>query len=185
MSEKKGSDLKKVEWLGGMWGSLFAFFFNIVFVYVILSTIFVVVTVWEDSAKAMALQRNVVYTVTRWMDGMNGRMNGWMDVTKNTDAHKARGAGAGAGRSSDHCLFFLRCRCLLLVFLSFCPVVLEKRRGCSENPRRHEDSPVLFCHFFSLLNFLLKNPPPFLHHVLCEATSKLLVRHKVLFFVRL
>lgn len=133
----------------------------------------------------MALQRNVVYTVTRWMDGMNGRMNGWMDVTKNTDAHKARGAGAGAGRSSDHCLFFLRCRCLLLVFLSFCPVVLEKRRGCSENPRRHEDSPVLFCHFFSLLNFLLKNPPPFLHHVLCEATSKLLVRHKVLFFVRL
>lgn len=54
---------------------------------------------------------------------------------------------------------------------------------------RHEDSPVLFCHFFFFFFFLnpvtltLKAPQSSLIFVLCEATSKLSVRHKVLLCV--
>lgn len=119
----------------------------------------------------MALQRNVVYTVTRWMDEwLDWWMHEWM-LLKLTEAHHG-----GLEQELDACLitvafFFCVCeshvrkRWRLFVFFNFCPVVLEKRRGYWKTPCRHEDSPVLFCHFFPLFSFwdsLFKSPsfPP-------------------------
>lgn len=97
--------------------------------------------------KAMALQRNVVYTVTRWMSVW---VNAWMDVTKNTEAHMS-GAGAGAGRLSDHCLilFFYGINVLVL-FLSSCT---GEKKGLLRNPA--DMKTVRYC----FVTFFLESPP--------------------------
>lgn len=113
---------------------------------------------------------------------MNGLMNGWMDVTKNTKAHKVR-AGAGAGHLSDHCLCLLFWCQSLFFWFYFGPVVLEKRRGCLENPA--DMKTVRYCFVTFFLNFPFK--PPTLNPLLSSTSfsvkplQKLLVRHKVLF----
>lgn len=81
---------------------------------------------------------------------MNGLINGWMGVSKNTEAQK-QGLGAGAGRLSDR--YHPPPHTHTHTFLSFHPVVLEKMRGCSENPADMNDSPVLFFHFFPFISF--------------------------------
>lgn len=158
--------MKKTHRVGGMWASLFAFF---IFFRVLssCSLLFLVCYGVRGRGKAMALQRNVVYTVTRWMDEwMDWWMDGWM-MLKITDSHEQ-----GLEQELDACLItvfivsFFGLSLLseknkhLLCF--FCPVVLEKKRGCIKNPCRHEDSPVLFCHFFPLflLRLPLLFPPP-------------------------
>lgn len=83
---------------------------------------------------------------------MSEWMHEWM-LLKIQDAHER--AGAGAGRLSDHCLVIL-VSYFWWCFFKFCSVVLEKRRGCwLKKPCRHEDSPVLFCHFFPPFYFPL------------------------------
>lgn len=119
----------------------------------------------------MALQRNVVYTVTRWMDEwMDWWMDGWMLLKIQTPTSE------GWSRSwtlvwSLSLLFW--CQSYGRVFTFFCPVVLEKRRGCSENPA--DMKTVRYCFVTFFLNFLSNlhfKSPPFLHLDLCEATSK-------------
>ena len=119
-------------------------------------------------------------------------MDGWMDVTKITEAHEK-----GLQQELDACLitvYFFSFGCCYSFFMCLCvfPVVLEKNEGLHQKPYRCVDSPVLFCHFFPFLSLETPtlNPLPLLNHsFLCEATSKLLVRHKVLFlsclFIRL
>lgn len=116
----------------------------------------------------MALQRNVVYTVTRWMSVW---VNAWMDVAENTEAHMR-----GPEQELDACLitvsfFFFYGINVLVLFSSSCT---GEKKGLLRKPCRHEDSPVLFCHFFPWTPLLLCA-----HFVLCEATSKLSVRHQV------
>lgn len=70
---------------------------------------------------------------------------------------------------SDHCCIF---------FCSVCQcVVLEKRRGCSENLA--DMKTVRYC----FVTFVLHLVPPFLQDVLFETTSKLLVRQSFIFCV--
>lgn len=152
--EREGIRLEKVECVGGLWDSLFAFF-KFFCVSVILSTMIFFYCCYgvRGRSKAMALQRNVVYTVTRWVDGwMNGPMNGWMDVTKNTEAHEW---GLELEQELDACLitvslcfFFLGVNILVVFFLSFMSSCTGEKERLLRKPCRHEDSPVLFCHFF-------------------------------------
>lgn len=71
---------------------------------------------------------------------MDGLVYGWMDVAKNnTDTHEQ-----GLEQELDACLITVFIVCFFgLSLLSeknkhllcfFCPVVLEKKRGCTKNP---------------------------------------------------
>lgn len=77
---------------------------------------------------------------------MNGLMNGWLDVTKNTDAHER-----GLEQELDTCLITVSVILVSVIwscfyiFLSSCT---GEKEGLLRKPCRHEDSPVLFCHFF-------------------------------------
>lgn len=90
---------------------------------------------------------------------MNGLMNGWMDVTKNTEAHER-----GPEQELDACLitvslcfgFFFWCQSFGHV-LNFCPVLLmEKKKGFSENLA--DMKTVRYCFVTFFLHFLLKLP---------------------------
>lgn len=91
-----------------------------------------------------------IYQVDGWM---NGLINGWMGVSKNTEAQK-QGLGAGAGRLSDR--YHPPPHTHTHTFLSFHPVVLEKMRGCSENPA--DMKTVRYCFFTFSPSFPFKTP---------------------------
>lgn len=173
--KKQGADLKKNKTKPsgcGMWASLFAFFFSFLSACVFVCMrvchpthrVFFVVVGVRGRSKAMALQRNVVYTVTSWMGG-------WMDGCYWNYRSPWERAAAGAGRLSDHCfscfcLFvspFFMCKltkdALVCMFFSSCT---GEKEGLHQKPCRREDSPVLFCHFFPVLSFETPtfNPPP-------------------------
>lgn len=96
-------------------------------------------------------------------------MGEWTGVTQNTEARRPE---QELDTLSDHCFFFFFFAFLLCCFVGFS----DKNEGFRQRkPSRHEDSPVLFCHFLPYL-------PLFLHPILREATSELSVRRKVLFF---
>lgn len=171
----RGSDLK--ECVGGLWDSLFAFF-KFFCVSVILSTMIFFYCCYgvRGRSKAMALQRNVVYTVTRWVDGwMNGPMNGWMDVTKKYRSPRMRaGAGAGAGRLSDHCLsvlFFFGCQYFGCVFFKFYVQLYWRKGEVTQKTLQTWRQSGTVLSLFPLISSHFKSPP-FLHLVLCEAHFK-------------
>lgn len=83
---------------------------------------------------------------------MNRLMNGWMGVPKNTEANIR-----GLEQELDACLITVSLFFVVSFFwLCFCPVVLEKRRDCSENPADMKTVRHCFVTFF--LNFPLKLP---------------------------
>lgn len=100
----------------------------------------------------MALQRNVVYTVTRWMDEwMDWWMDGWMELKI-----WAR-VGAGAGRLSHHCLSCVpgvRLSAVFWVFVQF--YRRKKERVVRKALSTWRQSGTVFSFFFQ--HFLLKRP---------------------------
>ena len=83
----------------------------------------------------------------------------------------------GAGSSSWTLVWSLSLWVLILVsvffFLSFLSSRTGEKEGLLRKSCRHEDSPVLFCHFYFFHPLAKRlNSPPFLHLILCEATSK-------------
>lgn len=118
---------------------------------------------------AMALQRNVVYTVTRWVDGpMNG---GWMLLIR-----------AGAGHLSNHCCCcfgFVYSVCVRKIGVLFSVFIqLYWRKGGVAQKSPADVKTVRYCFVTCVLYFLMKkkkkllSSPPFFRHVLCEATLK-------------
>lgn len=110
--------------------------------------LFFVFVVVRGRGKAMALQRNVVYTVTRWMGEW---MGWWMDGCMLLKTQKP--TRWGLEQELDACLITVSL-CLsgvsLFKFLSSCT---GEKEGLLRKPSWHEDSPVLFCHFFLLISF--------------------------------
>lgn len=99
----------------------------------------------------MALQRNVVYTVTRWMDEWTDE---WMDgCVKSTEAHRR---GLEQELVSDHCFSFLWCQSFGCVSTCFPQLYWRRKRGCSENPA--DMKTVRYCFVTFFLNFLLRLP---------------------------
>lgn len=154
--------MKKTHRVGGMWASLFAFF---IFFRVLssCSLLFLVCYGVRGRGKAMALQRNVVYTVTRWMDEwMDWWMDGWM-MLKITDSHEQ-----GLEQQLDACLitvfivlFFwfkslVRKKTFVMFFLSSCT---GEKEGLHQKPLQtwRQSGTVL-----SLFSFIsIETPPPF------------------------
>lgn len=114
--------------------------------------------------KAMALQRNVVYTLTKWVEG-------WMLLIQ-------KPMSAGWSRSwtlveSLFCFLFFLCVSVNLVFCQFSSSCTgEKGRGAQKSPA--DMKTVRYCFVTCVLYFLKKNnfSVPLLSsgHVLCEAT---------------
>lgn len=143
----------------GMWSSLYAFCFVLFFLNFLhacpssrpLWYFFFIFIFYHPRrgvrgrSKAVALQRNVVYTVTGWMDGwMNGVINEWMNGRARLKTRKP----ASWGRSRSWTLCLITVLLLLFFFCSiFCFSDKQRRVLVKEKPSRHEDSPVLFCHF--------------------------------------
>lgn len=84
---------------------------------------------------------------------MDGLVNGWMDDAKNnTDSHEQ-----GLEQELDACLITVfivffglsllseKKQTFVVFFLSSCT---GEKEGLHQKPCRHEDSPVLFCHFY-------------------------------------
>lgn len=104
---------KNVQWVGGMWGSLFAFFFYFYFFCVChpVHYDFLLLFLWCErtrqsygTAKECSLHS---YQVDGWMDGL---MNAWMDVTKLTEAQHG-----GLEQELDACLITVAFFCESLV----------------------------------------------------------------------
>lgn len=78
-------------------------------------------------------------------------MNGWIDVTKNTEARER-----GLEQELDACLitvvFLWVSLCVRKGVFTLLSTCTGEKEGLLRNPCRHEDSPVLFCQLFPLFS---------------------------------
>lgn len=77
-------------------------------------------------------------------------MDEWTGVNQNVEAQEL-GPEQELDILSNHCFFFM-CMC---VVIGFSDIQRRVFFFLSKKPTRHEDSPVLFCHFLPYLLFFL------------------------------